>query len=110
MENAVALFGSFDENIKEIEKAYGVNILCRGTQIKISGDPEKVSLAGKAVAVCGSEAERHGIVLAKSEKAKKAGITTGMVTWQARQKCPQTRHRKRQRRISCKQFSFLFKI
>ena len=49
MENAVALFGSFDENIKEIEKAYGVGILCRGTQIKISGDPEKVSLAGKAV-------------------------------------------------------------
>ena len=49
MENAVALFGSFDENIKEIEKAYGVGILCRGTQIKISGDPEKVSLAGRAV-------------------------------------------------------------
>ena len=49
MENAVALFGSFDENIKEIEKAYGVGILCRGTQIKISGEPEKVSLAGKAV-------------------------------------------------------------
>ena len=49
MENAVALFGSFDENIKEIEKAYEVGILCRGTQIKISGDPEKVSLAGKAV-------------------------------------------------------------
>ncbi|MBQ3501423.1 MAG: PhoH family protein, partial [Oscillospiraceae bacterium] len=49
MENAVALFGSFDENIREIEKAYGVGILCRGTQIKISGDPEKVSLAGRAV-------------------------------------------------------------
>ena len=49
MENAVALFGSFDENIKEIEKAYGVGILCRGTQIKISGDEEKVYLAGKAV-------------------------------------------------------------
>ena len=46
------------------------------------------SLEGKAVAVCGSEAQRHGIVLAKSEKAKAAGITTGMVTWQARQKCP----------------------
>ena len=41
--------GNFDENIKEIEKAYGVGILCRGTQIKISGEPEKVSLAGKAV-------------------------------------------------------------
>ena len=46
------------------------------------------SLRGKAVAVCGSTEERHGIVLAKSELAKKAGIKTGMVNWEARQKCP----------------------
>jgi DNA polymerase-4 len=45
-------------------------------------------LRGKAVAVCGSTEERHGIVLAKSELAKKAGIKTGMVNWEARQKCP----------------------
>lgn len=45
-------------------------------------------LRGKAVAVCGSEEDRHGIVLAKSEKAKKAGVTTGMPCWQAREKCP----------------------
>ena len=30
-------------------------------------------LRGKAVAVCGSTEERHGIVLAKSELAKKPG-------------------------------------
>ena len=46
-------------------------------------------LRGKAVAVCGSIEDRHGIVLAKSEKAKKAGVKTGMVAWQARQKCPE---------------------
>ena len=46
-------------------------------------------LRGKAVAVCGSIKERHGIVLAKSELAKKAGIKTGMVAWQARQLCPE---------------------
>ena len=46
-------------------------------------------LRGKAVAVCGSTEERHGIVLAKSEKAKKAGVKTGMAAWQARQKCPE---------------------
>jgi len=46
------------------------------------------TLQGKAVAVCGSTEERHGIVLAKSELAKKAGIKTGMVNWEARQKCP----------------------
>lgn len=45
-------------------------------------------LRGKAVAVCGSEEERHGIVLAKSEKAKKAGVTTGMPNWKARELCP----------------------
>ena len=45
-------------------------------------------LRGKAVAVCGSTEDRHGIVLAKSELAKKAGIKTGMVNWEARQKCP----------------------
>lgn len=46
------------------------------------------SLRDKAVAVCGSTEERHGIVLAKSEKAKKAGVKTGMVNWEARQRCP----------------------
>lgn len=35
-------------------------------------------LRGKAMAVCGSTEERHGIVLAKSEKAKKAGVKTGI--------------------------------
>ena len=45
-------------------------------------------LRDKAVAVCGSEEDRHGIVLAKSEKAKRAGVTTGMACWEARSKCP----------------------
>lgn len=43
---------------------------------------------GKAIAVCGSPEERHGIVLAKSEKAKRAGVKTGMANWQAKQCCP----------------------
>ena len=46
------------------------------------------SLRGKAVAVCGSTEDRHGIVLAKSDLAKKAGVKTGMVNWEARQRCP----------------------
>lgn len=46
-------------------------------------------LRGKAVAVCGSTEDRHGIVLAKSELAKRAGVKTGMVAWQARQLCPE---------------------
>lgn len=42
---------------------------------------------GKAIAVCGSPEERHGIVLAKSDKAKRAGVKTGMANWQAKQCC-----------------------
>ena len=34
-------------------------------------------LKGKAVAVCGRQEERHGIVLAKNELAKKYGVSTG---------------------------------
>ncbi len=49
MEHAVSLFGSFDENVRLIESQYSVNILCRGTEIKISGDDEGVLLAVKVV-------------------------------------------------------------
>ncbi len=45
-------------------------------------------LDGKPVAVCGSKEERHGIVLAKSEEAKKLGVKTGEAIWQAKRKCP----------------------
>ena len=44
-------------------------------------------LKGKAVAVCGATEDRHGIVLAKSELAKKAGVKTGMVNWEAQAVC-----------------------
>ena len=45
-------------------------------------------LLGKTVAVGGSVEERHGIILAKNEAAKKLGIKTGEPIWQAKQKCP----------------------
>lgn len=44
-------------------------------------------LRDKAVAVCGSVEERHGIVLAKNYKAKAFGVSTGEAIWQAKQKC-----------------------
>lgn len=47
------------------------------------------SLKGKTVAVCGATEDRHGIVPAKSELAKKAGVKTGMVNWEAKQRCPE---------------------
>ena len=57
---------------------------CFYASVEMMLNPE---LKGKAVAVCGSTEERHGIVLAKSEKAKKAGVKTGMVNWEAKQLC-----------------------
>ena len=45
-------------------------------------------LADAAVAVCGDPASRHGIILAKNERAKKCGVKTAETIWQARKKCP----------------------
>lgn len=44
-------------------------------------------LKGKCVAVCGSEDDRHGIVLAKSQPAKMLGVKTGDTIIEARRKC-----------------------
>ena len=49
---------------------------------------ENQTLVGLPVAVCGSKAERHGIVLAKNEIAKSYGVKTAEAIWQAKQKCP----------------------
>lgn len=40
------------------------------------------------MAVCGSEEDRHGIVLAKNEIAKKYGIQTAETIYSAKKKCP----------------------
>lgn len=43
MENAVSLFGSFDENIRLIESEFSVTVLNRGSDLKISGEAENVA-------------------------------------------------------------------
>lgn len=58
---------------------------CFYASVEMMLDP---ALRGKAVAVCGSTEDRHGIVLAKSELAKRAGVKTGMVNWEAKKWCP----------------------
>ena len=40
------------------------------------------------VAVCGDPTERHGIILAKNEPAKRCGVKTAETIWRAKQKCP----------------------
>ncbi len=49
MEHAVSLFGSFDENIRQIEQEYDVKVISRGSDLKISGEAENVSKATRAV-------------------------------------------------------------
>lgn len=45
-------------------------------------------LCSVPMAVCGDPKNRHGIILAKNEKAKKYGIQTAETIWQAKRKCP----------------------
>ena len=40
------------------------------------------------VAGCGDPTERHGIILAKNEPAKRCGVKTAETIWKAKQKCP----------------------
>lgn len=49
------------------------------------------TLAEGPMAVCGDPDSRHGIILAKNEKAKAFGVQTAETIWQARRKCPELR-------------------
>ena len=49
MEQAVSLFGSFDENIKLLEKTFNVKIHSRGSDIKVTGEAEDVAKGIKAI-------------------------------------------------------------
>ncbi len=58
---------------------------CFYASVEMQRNPD---LRGKPVAVCGSQEERHGIVLTASYPAKKRGVKTGQAIWQAQQACP----------------------
>ena len=49
IELVINLFGSFDENVRLIEKELDVAIINRGSEIKIGGEPENVDKAVSAV-------------------------------------------------------------
>jgi len=48
----------------------------------------KPELKDVPMAVCGDEAARHGIILAKNILAQKYGVKTAETIWQAKKKCP----------------------
>ena len=45
VEDIIAVFGSFDENIRRIEEAFSVTIVNRGTYLKVTGDEEAADKA-----------------------------------------------------------------
>ena len=49
MEDAIDIFGSFDENIRLIERELGVHVVGRDDQLKIVGDAEPVMYAAKVI-------------------------------------------------------------
>ena len=49
IEDVLTLFGNADQNVKIIEEHFGVSIVCRGTEVKITGEPEAVSKAQRTV-------------------------------------------------------------
>ena len=49
MEDAIDIFGSFDENIRLIEQELGVRVVSRDGQVKISGEEEPVDQAAKVI-------------------------------------------------------------
>lgn len=45
VEDLIAVFGSFDENIRRIEQSFSVSIVNRGTDLKVTGDEEAADKA-----------------------------------------------------------------
>ena len=49
VEDLISVFGSFDENIRQIEEALGVTIVNRDTELKVCGEEEAVDRAVRAL-------------------------------------------------------------
>lgn len=81
-ETLLAIFGSYDENVHLLEKEFGVEIVSRDGNIKITGEPEALNMASKTIEamldmVRGNEpiteqAIRYLITLAKENEVEKA--------------------------------------
>ncbi len=87
IEDAVNLFGSFDENIKIIEHEYSVTVTMRGSDIKIQGEPDQVSSAARVIAsliLLASKGEqineqniRYSIAMVSEGKEDKLALLAG---------------------------------
>ena len=62
VEDLIAVFGSFDENIKRIEQALDVSIVNRGTELKVTGEPEPVDKAVRTLEALLSLASKGEVI------------------------------------------------
>ncbi len=66
MEDAMNVFGHYDENIKVMEEALNVRLVFRGQEVKISGSQQQVDLAGDILNRLMAQASRGEVITRQS--------------------------------------------
>ena len=89
MEQAVNIFGSFDENIRLLEQEFSVTVVNRDGELRVEGEPEDTMLACKAIQALltlssrgeaiGGQNVRYVIGLVRSGKESQITELTGDV-------------------------------
>ena len=89
LEQAVNIFGSFDENIRLLEQEFHVTVVNRDGELRVEGEPEETMLACKAIQALltlssrgeaiGEQNVRYVIGLVRSGKETQISELTGDV-------------------------------
>ena len=89
LEQAVNIFGSFDENIRLLEQEFSVTVVNRDGELRVEGEPEDTMLACKAIQALltlssrgeaiGEQNVRYVIGLVRSGKESQITELTGDV-------------------------------
>jgi len=89
IEEAINIFGSFDENIRLLEQEFSVTVVNRDGELRVDGEPEDTLLAVKAIQALlklssrgesiGEQTVRYVIGLARSGKEEKVEELTADV-------------------------------
>ena len=89
LEQAVNIFGSFDENIRLLEQEFHVTVVTRDGELRVEGEPEETMLACKAIQALltlssrgeaiGEQNVRYVIGLVRSGKETQISELTGDV-------------------------------
>jgi len=89
LEQAINIFGSFDENIRLLEQEFSVTVVNRDGELRVEGEAENVMLASKAVQALltlssrgeaiGEQNVRYVISMVRAGKEEKIAELTGDV-------------------------------